>query len=506
MNTNGAINLKPCFHLYKGWTLLSRHQDFEAGDCPNRKQKCPYSAYGCDEQIIGEGMFQHLQSQVVYHVELQNRKYEQLVERIQGLLTNGHANSPGESEEMLSSSSPPKVRRRTVDEGRDHTHFIDGDMLQHQQTPGLLKRGRANHSAQSDENVPSSSPPKVGRRTVDGGRDYAPVSNAWEGAVGGPPAEAAKLQMSNTDHCKIISDDEIDRLKVIFQNIFITRNESAIENKATKSKNSSATGTSLYPNLEKRLRDTEILVNQKRQELEQMKTLYAVLDKRNETFQEVVAVLNNQLEAVGEKVSALERQNRHLQDTIEQQERQLHAHDQMLTVKNVALTEQDLRIQTLERGRRHSEAQPHPLQAGQEPPREGKLVWKVPRDKLRRQRPHTGEVTYFDSPVFYDHSGYKLRGRIYVHGNEKCDGRHVPIHFVVMKDGHDGTPWPFRQTVTFMIFNHNTGRWESVACFHQHMTFPCESDDPYLLPLSYLRNGKYIKEGMLYMRIDVDGN
>ncbi|XP_072023037.1 TNF receptor-associated factor 2-like [Amphiura filiformis] len=422
---------------------LSRHQDFEAGDCPNRKQKCPYSVYGCDEQILSEGMYQHLQTQAVYHVELQNIKFEHLVEKIQGFLKHGHGNPPGQ--------------------------------------------------------VSSSSPPKIGRLTVDGEGEYTSLSNGSEGAAGGAPSEASYMQMSSTPY-STFSDDEINRLRIIFQKIFITRSESTIENKSKKSNNSPTTGRSLYQTLEKKLKDTEIMVNQKLQELEQMKTLYAVLDKRNETFQEVVAVLNNQLEAVGEKVSALERQNRHLQDTVEQQERQLHAHDQMLTVKNVALAEQDLRIQSLEASSFN-----------------GILVWKITEYARRRREAVSGKTTsFYSSPFYTSYHGYKMCARIYLNGDGMGKGTHLSLFFVVMKGQYDNIlRWPFRQKVTFMMVDQGN-REHVVDAFRPDPTsssfkkpvheMNIASGCPLFVALNLLENGNfaYVKDDCLFVKVIVD--
>ena len=241
-------------------------------------------------------------------------------------------------------------------------------------------------------------------------------------------------------------------------------------------------------------------MNQKLKEMEQMKKLYAVLVKRNETFQEVVAVLNNQLEALTEKINGLERQNRHLQDTVEQQDRQIHAHSQMLTVKNVALAEQELRIQALE-----SAAY------------DGILVWKITDFARRRRDAVSGETTSFYSPPFYtSYHGFKMCARIYLNGDGMGKGTHVSLFFVVMKGRYDNIlQWPFRQKVTFMLVDQEH-REHVVYSFRLDPTsssfktptreINIVSGCPTFISLSQLENGTYayVKDDCVFIKVIVD--
>ena len=301
--------------------------------------------------------------------------------------------------------------------------------------------------------------------------------------------------------------NQIDELIPQLKKWFITRgelNESGSNDfgKSDDNHKSSSTKPSKHAKeaLDEKVQDLERKFEKSKQELQNMGTLYAVLDKRNETFQEVVAVLNNQLEANAEKVNALERENRHLHDIIEQQEKQIHAHDQMLTVKNVALAEQELRIQSLESASYN-----------------GILVWKITEVARRKNEAISGKTTSFYSPPFYtSYHGYKMRARIYLNGDGMGKGTHVSLFFVVMKGRYDNIlRWPFRQKVTFMMVD-QSNREHVVDSFRPDPTsssfkkptheMNIASGCPMFLNLNQLtsNNFAYVKDECLFVKVIVD--
>ncbi len=225
------------------------------------------------------------------------------------------------------------------------------------------------------------------------------------------------------------------------------------------------------------------------------------LAKSNETLQEVIAVFNNQMEAQSEKISGLERQNRHFQETIEQQDRQLHAHDQMLTVKNVALAEQELRIQSLESAAYN-----------------GILVWKISDFARRRRDAISGKTTSFYSPAFFtSYHGYKMRTRIYLNGDGMGKGTHLSLFFVVMKGNYGNIlDWPFRQKVTFLLFDQGNRKHVTDSSFQPDPTsssfkkptheMNIASGYPLFASLSALDNSNYayIKDDYLFVKVVVD--
>ncbi|XP_072016630.1 TNF receptor-associated factor 2-like isoform X1 [Amphiura filiformis] len=312
---------------------------------------------------------------------------------------------------------------------------------------------------------------------------------------------AAKASASSTDK-------QVEALVPILKQLFVTR----AENDGTEPNNFktsvSHTSSSERPSerqrgteaLDKKIRGLESKVKKLEQDTSNLTTLYAVLDKRNETFQEVVAVLNNQLEVVSEKANGLERENKHLKDIIELQEKQIHAHDQMLTVKNVALAEQELRIQTLESSAFN-----------------GILIWKITEYTRRRNEALSGKTTSFYShPFFTSYHGYKMRARIYLNGDGMGKGTHVSLFFVVMKGQYDNIlHWPFRQKVTFMMVDQGN-REHVVDSFRPDPTsssfkkpvneMNIASGCPLFVNLNQLQSNDYayVKDDCLFVKVIVD--
>ena len=320
-----------------------------------------------------------------------------------------------------------------------------------------------------------------------------PVTSAREGESAAENEEGACANPTK-DNSPKLSNTQINQLVPVFQQMFVTRAEQSGDTtrKSVSSSDKEA--------IDRKVRELENKVKAGEEELGKMRTLYAVLDKRNETFQEVVAVLNNQLEVAVEKANALERENRHLHDTIEQQEKQIHAHDQMLTVKNVALAEQELRIQALEASAYN-----------------GILVWKITDFARRRGEAISGKTTSFYSQPFYtSYHGYKMRGRIYLNGDGMGKGTHVSLFFVVMKGRYDNIlRWPFRQKVTFMMVDQGN-REHVVDSFRPDPTsssfkkptheMNIASGCPMFLNLNLFdsNNHQYVKDDCLFVKVIVD--
>ena len=397
-------------------------------------------------QIAGNGMYDHLQTEAVYHTELQNQRFEELIGKM--------------------------------------ATFALSDPLQ-------------KHMPKFEDLLPA---PEVAKGKLV--TDAEPVGYAYgfsselekAGAATALPSEDVYMQLPQDSNFSI-PDAELNRLQVYFRKHFVSRDEEMeSELKSNAPRSAASRG------LDRKIKDVEGKIKDSGKELEQMKTLYAVLDKRNETFQEVVAVLNNQLEQLSEKANNLERQNRHLKETIEQQDRQIHAHDQMLTVKNVALAEQELRIQSLESSSFN-----------------GILVWKITEYARRRRDAVSGKTTSFYSPAFYtSYHGYKMCARIYLNGDGMGKNTHVSLFFVVMKGRYDNIlRWPFRQKVTFMMVDQGN-REHVVDAFRPDPTsssfkkptneMNIASGCPLFVSLSLLENSNYsyVKDDCLFVKVVVD--
>ncbi|XP_035664231.1 TNF receptor-associated factor 2-like [Branchiostoma floridae] len=218
------------------------------------------------------------------------------------------------------------------------------------------------------------------------------------------------------------------------------------------------------------------------------------------TFEGIVAVLNREIEKCSSQMEAYERQRRQDREIIETLERKVRSLERIIALKDVALAEQDLRIQTLE------------LTSY-----DGILTWKIADFTRKRHDAITGKTASFYSPCFFtSRTGYKMCARIYLNGDGMGKGTHVSLFFVVMRGHYDGLlRWPFRQKVTFMLLDQNN-REHVIDAFRPDPTsssFQRPTSDmniasgcPLFVPLSQLDSSShgYVRDDTLFIRVIVD--
>ncbi|XP_070582258.1 TNF receptor-associated factor 2-like isoform X2 [Ptychodera flava] len=119
------------------------------------------------------------------------------------------------------------------------------------------------------------------------------------------------------------------------------------------------------------------------------------------TYEGVVAVLSSQLEHVQDKMKELERSHIRDREQIKSLEQKIKAQDRIIALKDVALAEQDLRIQSLEMASY-----------------DGVLLWKITDFSRKFAEAQSGKTLSIYSPCFYtSRHGYKMCARIYLNGD-----------------------------------------------------------------------------------------
>ncbi|XP_077986432.1 TNF receptor-associated factor 2-like [Glandiceps talaboti] len=245
----------------------------------------------------------------------------------------------------------------------------------------------------------------------------------------------------------------------------------------------------LHPLIEKQTRNSEELKNK-----------ITILETKVTTYEGIVAVLNSQIERDANVVQILERQRRQDRELLESLERKIKAQDRIIALKDVALAEQDLRIQSLEMASY-----------------DGVLVWKISNFNQKRQDALSGRTTSIYSPCFYTtRHGYKMCARIYINGDGMGKGNHVSLFFVIMKGPFDALlRWPFRQKVTFMLLDQNN-REHVIDAFRPDPTsssFKRPTNDmniasgcPLFMPISQLDSSRhaYVKDDAMFLKVIVD--
>ncbi|XP_070540101.1 TNF receptor-associated factor 2-like isoform X2 [Ptychodera flava] len=233
---------------------------------------------------------------------------------------------------------------------------------------------------------------------------------------------------------------------------------------------------------------------------EKLKNTLTILETKLVTYEGVLSVLKNQLEQNLTALRNLESGRRQDRELIESLERKIKAQDRIIAMKDIALAEQDLRIQSLELASY-----------------DGSHVWKISDFSRKRRDALSGRNVSFYSPCFYtSYHGYKMCARVYLNGDGMGKGNHVSLFFVVMRGEYDALlRWPFRQKVTFTWIDQNN-REHVVDAFRPDPTsssfrrpvndMNIASGCPLFMPLSLLDSPRhaYVKDDIAFLKISVD--
>ena len=119
-------------------------------------------------------------------------------------------------------------------------------------------------------------------------------------------------------------------------------------------------------------------------------------------------------------------------------ERRLDKNEHQVAVCDIQLADHGLKLQILE-------ATSY----------DGQFIWKIDDWTRRYHEAVSGKTASLYSPPFYvGRFGYKVCARLYPNGDGMGKGSHVSLFFVVMKGEYDALlPWPFKQKVTFQLFD-----------------------------------------------------
>ncbi|XP_072051481.1 TNF receptor-associated factor 3-like [Amphiura filiformis] len=147
---------------------------------------------------------------------------------------------------------------------------------------------------------------------------------------------------------------------------------------------------------------------------------------------------------------------------------------------------------------------------------EGVLLWKI-KDFARRKRDADSGKTrsLYSQPFYTSRNGYKMCARICLNGDGMGKGTHVSLFFVVMRGDYDAfLPWPFRQKVTLMLLDQETGRHHLSDSFRpdpmsssfQRPTTEMNiaSGCPLFANQTVLKDQMYVKDDVVFIKVIVD--
>ena len=147
---------------------------------------------------------------------------------------------------------------------------------------------------------------------------------------------------------------------------------------------------------------------------------------------------------------------------------------------------------------------------------DGILLWKIDEFSQRRQEAIDGTtISLYSVPFYTSHQGYKMCARVYLNGDGIGKGTHLSLFFVVMKGSNDAVlQWPFKQKVTLVLLNQQSGKKNIVDQFRpdpQSSSFQrpinremnIASGCPMFCRLDQLKDG-FIKDDCIFIGIIVD--
>lgn len=235
-------------------------------------------------------------------------------------------------------------------------------------------------------------------------------------------------------------------------------------------------------------------------DIQTIRTRCQVLELKTGTFEGIVTTLHREIERCITCLETLDRNRRADQEKMAANEQKMKQLERTIALKDIAIAEQDLRLQSLEMISY-----------------DGSLIWKVTEWSKKRENALKGTVTSIYSPAFYtSRTGYKMCARLYPNGDGMGKGTNLSIFFVVMKGHYDALlAWPFTQRVTFMLIDQNN-RDHVVDSFRpdpNSSSFKRPTSEmniasgcPLFMSLSKFDdpNTAYVKDDVMFVKISTD--
>ena len=207
---------------------------------------------------------------------------------------------------------------------------------------------------------------------------------------------------------------------------------------------------------------------------------------------------NRSIEQANRDVDNVRRLVETVQETVRRVERRIESIEHTLALRNVTLAD-------LEEYIRQQEFSSY----------DGQLLWKITEFARRRNEAVSGQQVSFYSPCFYtSRYGYKMCARIFLNGDGMGRGTHISVFFVVLRGQYDAIlRWPFRQKVTFMLFDQDNVQ-HVIKAFRPDPNSPSfqrprretniASGCPMFCSLTELNNHAYVRDDTMFLKIIVD--
>ena len=222
------------------------------------------------------------------------------------------------------------------------------------------------------------------------------------------------------------------------------------------------------------------------------------LENKTADHEVLLVESNRSIEKANRYVGNVRRLVETVQETVRRVERRIESIEHTLALRNVTLAD-------LEEYVRQQEFSSY----------DGKLLWKITEFARKRNEAVSGQQVSFFSPCFYtSRYGYKMCARIYLNGDGVGRGTHISVFFVVLRGQYDAIlRWPFRQKVTFMLFDQDNVQ-HVIKAFRPDPNSPSfqrprretniASGCPMFCSLTELNNHAYVRDDTMFLKIKVD--
>ena len=222
------------------------------------------------------------------------------------------------------------------------------------------------------------------------------------------------------------------------------------------------------------------------------------LENKTADHEVLLVESNRSIEKANRYVGNVRRLVETVQETVRRVERRIESIEHTLALRNVTLAD-------LEEYVRQQEFSSY----------DGKLLWKITEFARKRNEAVSGQQVSFFSPCFYtSRYGYKMCARIYLNGDGMGRGTHISVFFVALRGQYDAIlRWPFRQKVTFMLFDQDNVQ-HVIKAFRPDPNSPSfqrprretniASGCPMFCSLTELNNHAYVRDDTMFLKIIVD--
>ena len=222
------------------------------------------------------------------------------------------------------------------------------------------------------------------------------------------------------------------------------------------------------------------------------------LENKTADHEVLLVESNRSIEKANRDVGNVRRLVETVEETVRRVERRIESIEHTLALRNVTLAD-------LEEYVRQQEFSSY----------DGKLLWKITEFARKRNEAVSGQQVSFFSPCFYtSRYGYKMCARIYLNGDGMGRGTHISVFLVVLRGQYDAIlRWPFRQKVTFMLFDQDNVQ-HVIKAFRPDPNSPSfqrprretniASGCPMFCSLTELNNHAYVRDDTMFLKIIVD--